>query len=84
MPREILSVHHFIQCARRGRSGAASSGERICRLLAENLAEIGDDIALLDPEALNGYLELCKLAAGPWQTDAEKDIAFSLIQSAGS
>jgi hypothetical protein len=75
----LQNLDRFTTLARRGRSSAASSGERVAHRIAQALHDIGDDIALLDYDALDGFLTLCQLASGPWSTDEQKQRIFATI-----
>lgn len=75
----MISARKFIQLARQGRHRGASSGERVAHRLAKALHEIGDDLALLDHDTVEGFCMLTKAANGPWQTDASKSEVFNLI-----
>ena len=77
-------IKRFTELAHRGRSGGASSGEKVARRLAVALHAIGDDMALLDADAIEGFHMLCRLAGGPWPTDESKATAFRLIARAGA
>jgi hypothetical protein len=76
---EIIQFTRFTTLARHGSSPAASSGERVAHRLAKALHEIGDDLALLDADALDGFHTLCQLASGPWSTDDQKQRIFATI-----
>ena len=80
---QSASINHFLRTAQRGRSKAASSGERTAHRLAAALHQIGDDIALLDSVTLTGFLNLARAAAGPWRTDDAKHQIYQAIEAAG-
>ena len=77
------AINKFLRTAQRGRSRAASSGERTAHRLAAALYQIGDDVALLDSSTLEGFLNLARIAAGPWPTDDSKAKIYSAIEAAG-
>lgn len=75
-------IARFCQLAQRGAHPAASSGERIAHRLAAALHTIGDNIMLLDDDAVQGFCLLTQLAAGPFHTDDSKAIVFDTIAKA--
>ena len=77
-----LRTSRFITLAKAGGNPKSSTGERVAHRLAVALHEIGDDIALLDYDALDGFTTLCHLAAGPWPTEARKTGVFDAIARA--
>ena len=79
---QIDNINCFSRMAKRGGHSGASSGERVAHRLAVALHAIGDDMALLDAESINGFNELCLLAHGPWPTDKLKTLVFTTIASA--
>jgi hypothetical protein len=82
-PSEKYSaLARFGELARAGRHPAASSGERVANKLAKALHAIGDDMALLDDEAITGFHLLCQLTSGPWSTDADKERVFEMLAHA--
>ena len=79
---DAYCLAHFCHLSKTGRSPKASSGERVAHRLADALHKIGDDMALLDPEAIHGFHLLCQLASGPWALDADKERIFDTIAAA--
>ena len=59
-----------------------SSGERVAHKLVAVLHQLGDDLALLDPEAIHGFSILCQLAHGPWALEDDKQRVFDTIAAA--
>ncbi len=78
---EQFAITRFLELARHGRSGAASTGEKAAYKLAKALDDIGDDMMLLDSSALEGFHLLSQLASGPFRTDAEKSTVFDTIHN---
>lgn len=76
------NIAHFGDLARRGSSQGASSGERTAYRLAKALHDIGDDMMLLDADAVSGFATLCSLASGPFHTDEQKSLVFDIIARA--
>ncbi len=72
----------FVQVARNGSFRGASSGEKICNRIALMLEDIGDDVAVIDFELLEGAIDLLRLQRGPWKTYAEKQAVFRLTARA--
>jgi hypothetical protein len=77
-----LALARFLALAKDGRHPAASSGERVAFQLAKTLDAIGDDMALLDSEAIDGFAVLCHLTGGPWKTDDDKARIFETLSRA--
>ncbi len=78
------SIAEFGALAKQGAHPSASTGERTANKLAKALHAIGDDIMLLDLEALEGFFHLARLARGPFFTDHEKSLVYDTIaKSAG-
>lgn len=75
-------IARFRELAKAGAHGAASSGERTANKLAKTLNSLGDDMALLDADAILGFYHLCMLAHGPWATDEGKSHVFQIIAQA--
>lgn len=50
--------------------------------LAKALHAIGDDLALLDYETLEGALGLMRCMCGPYPTDRIKEVIFNTVRSA--
>ena len=76
------AMERFRKLARRGAHPGASSGERVANRLAKALHAIGDDLALLDPEAIEGACGLVRCMSGPWPTDRLKEVIFNTVRSA--
>lgn len=81
---ENYCLARFCALAKAGGSPAASTGENTARRLATALAAIGDDMALLDEDAIHGFHNFCLLAHGPWHTDDQKHHCFEIIRQATS
>lgn len=79
---EYTALARFCDLAKQGKNPAASSGERVANKLAKAVKSIGDDMALLDLEAIEGFYVLCRLAHGPWGTDADKERIFEMLAKA--
>lgn len=77
-------IARFCALAQRGGHPAASSGERTAHRLAAALHTIGDDMMLLDDDAVQGFCRLAQLAAGPFHTDDAKAIVFDTITKAAA
>ena len=73
---DIESVRRFVALARQGARKGASSGEIVANKLAVALQAIGDDMAVLDLDAIQGFAKLCELASGPWPTEELKETVF--------
>lgn len=84
MDIDTKAIERFRQVARSGKLAGASSGEKIAHRLAKALHGIGDDLALLDSSVLLGALDLMRCMAGPWPTDADKELVFLTLKSATS
>lgn len=78
---EIGHINRFRKLAQAGKHLGASSGEKVALKLAQAFAEIGDDICLLDREAIQGATLLLKAMAGPWATDFERNAVYSVLES---
>lgn len=81
VPTELGQIDRFVKLAQAGKHLGASSGEKVALKLALAFAEIGDDICLLDREAIQGATLLLKAMAGPWATDYEKHAVYSVLES---
>ena len=76
---DAACIARFGHLAQSGRHSGASSGERVAHKLAKALHQIGDDMALLDEDAIKGFYLLCLLAHGPWATEDSKSRVFQTI-----
>jgi len=79
---DLALLARFCDLAARGRHASASTGERVANRLACVLHELGDDMALLDEDAIRGFYQLAMAAHGPWPTDAAKSTVFTIIRKA--
>ncbi len=79
---DTAALCRFLDLAKSGRSPKASSGERVANKLAKALQAIGDDMVLLDDDAITGFHLLCQLTGGPWATDADKARVFEMLAHA--
>lgn len=75
-------ITRFCDLARRGKSITASTGENAAYQLAKTLYKLGDDMMILDREAIEGFNQLCLLASGPFPTDADKSAVYQAIAKA--
>lgn len=75
-------LSRFAKLANRGSQRGASSGEKVANKLAKALRTIGDDAALLDPQAIEGACLLLRAMAGPWPTDESKAAVFRVLEAA--
>ena len=78
---ELRNLERFVKFASRGGPGA-SHGEQICRKLAKALEGIGDDMALLDTDTLEGFCTLVRYTSGPWPTEQSKETVFRFVRRA--
>lgn len=78
----IEAIKHFERIAARGAHPAASSGEKIANNVAKALHKIGDDLAVLDPDAIEGIRDLIRCMAGPYPTDKFKETTFAIVKRA--
>ena len=84
MSKFTAQTARFCELAKRGSHPGASTGERTAHKLASALHKVGDDIMLLDAEAIQGFCHLVHLAGGPFYKDEEKVIVYNTIEkSAG-
>lgn len=79
-PKFSPSIAHFLALANAAEHPNASSGEQIAWQIREHIKELSDDFQMIDREAINGACELIKALAGPWDTDAQKQAAFALLE----
>jgi len=77
-------ANRFLDLAYSGAQGTASSGERVANRVARALEEIGDDMALLDCQAIEALCEVLRTMAGPWQSQQQKDVIFQGVERAAS
>lgn len=75
-----MNAQRFLQLANQGRSPASSTGERACYRLAKALAEVGDDMMILDSGAIGGFYEVAMLMAGPFRTYDDKARVYGLLK----
>jgi hypothetical protein len=80
----IEAINRFVQLAARGAFPGAAGGEKICNRLAKALEKIGDDLALLDPDAIDGAHGLMRLMGGPWPTYESKETVFNMVHRAAT
>jgi hypothetical protein len=80
----VASIVHFARVATRGAHPAASSGEKVANKVAKALHRIGDDLAVLDADSIDGIRDLIQAMAGPWPTDAAKSAVFKTIRNAAT
>ncbi len=72
----------FLEAAAAGAHPGASSGEKIANRLAKVLSEIGDDLALVDSEIIDGACLALRTMGGPWPTDEFKRQVFKPLKNA--
>ncbi len=60
-------LEYFRECAIKGKSPGASSGEKACARIAKAISEMADDLSRIDHNAARGAIALMRLAAGPWE-----------------
>ena len=77
--RRQLQAERFLKLAARGGRGGAS-GEKTCRALAQALHKIGDDVMILDPDAIEGFCVLLRSMAGPFDTWDQKERVYDLVR----
>tara|TARA_R110000868_G_scaffold150997_1_gene374600 strand:+ start:1425 stop:1679 length:255 start_codon:yes stop_codon:yes gene_type:complete len=75
-----MNAQRFLDLAQRGKSPCASTGERACYKLAKALAEVGDDMMILDSGAIGGFYEVALLMAGPFRTEDDKERVYNLLK----
>ena len=79
--RTADQVTRFVQLALRGgRCGA--SGEITCRALALALHKIGDDVMLLDEDAIEGFCATLRMMVGPFSTYDQKEKVYNMVRRA--
>lgn len=86
MPAQInlRAIKHFVEVARQGSHPASTNAEKVANRIAKTLHTIGDDICLLDSDALQGLCEVLHLMHGPWPTYESKEAIYELVRkSAG-
>lgn len=76
------AIETFRKNARMGRLPGASNGQKIANRLAKALQAIGDDLAILDADTLQGACDLMLCMSGPWPTDRLREVIFNTVASA--
>jgi len=77
-------IQRFLTIAQHGRHRGASSGEKTAHQVAQALFKLGDDLAVLDSDTVEGICGMIHCLAGPWPTDGDKEFVMRNIRRAAT
>ena len=79
---QIIRFRKFLKHAEAGAHPGASHGQKIVNAIAKAFDKIGDDVALLDSDTIEGACVMLRWMGGPWPSDACKESVFGRLRRA--